>query len=191
MSSHTYCSIDLELAQPNTNPQVTDSHVDESKIIQMGWCIFTVTESGIDILRERSEFVNIGVPLSTFIKKLTGITDEQIAGGGTVDDAYRKLVSDVDEFNFSRSVLQWGAGDMECIREELVSEEWVFGQSGLNVKHLYQVYAQANHLPWRGGLKKTCNRLGLEWKKGKAHDALVDAINTAEVFSFIQKSMKG
>ena len=191
-----FCSLDLELEQPNTNPQTPDSQLSESRIIQMGYVIFEVIEGGIKIHRERSIFIDIGVPLSTYIKKLTGITDEQIRGGMALLEAYNVLLRDLEELPFKRSIVQWGGGDIEFIRQELdiyfPGTKWEFGQSGMNVKHMYQTWALANNAKWRGGLKKCLNVSGLMWDKsrGSSHDALADAVNTARMYGFIQGKLR-
>ena len=191
-------ALDLELEQPYTNQQTPDSKLDVSKIIQLGWVIF---DHDNNILKSQRIYVNIGVPLSEFIKGLTKITDEQIASGGSLLDAYSALIADQVEFNTIRVVRQWGGGDMEHLRIELDSEQlasemeahdykWQFGRSGMNVKHLYQTYALMNDMNTSGGLAKCMGRLDLPWEGRGKHDALLDAHNTARFYNLLASKMK-
>lgn len=51
-----------------------------------------------------------------------------------------------------------------------------------------QTYAEANDIPMSGGLKKSLGKCGLSFK-GKAHNALVDAYNTARIYNFLYKKL--
>lgn len=191
MSKQNLIAIDLELEQPYTNQQTPDSKLDKSKIIQLGWVVFNDKE----VLKEQREYVNIDVPLSQFIKDLTKITDDQIASGGTLNEAYAKLVEDQKEFNTSRVVRQWGGGDMEHLKMEIETEtvdapKWEFGRSGFNVKHLYQAYALENGLNTSGGLSKCMARCDLIWQGRGKHDALLDAHNTARFYNLLAGKLK-
>jgi len=192
-------ALDLELEQPYTNQQTPDSKLDRSKIIQFGWIVFTVENGEYNVLKSQRKYVNIGVPLSKFIKDLTRITDEQIESGGTLLSAYNDLVADQKDFNAIRVVRQWGGGDMEHMRMELDTEtvmspqdeyRWEFGRSGFNVKHLYQAYALANGLNTSGGLSKCMARCGLTWDGRGKHDALNDAMNTAKMYAHLENKLR-
>lgn len=184
-------ALDFELEQSYTNPQTPDSKLGLSKIIQFGWVVFTSEK----VLKSERRYVNIGVPLSKFIKDLTRITDDQIASGCTLEDAYADLVADREEFETSRIIRQWGGGDMEHLKMEIGTEtidppEWHFGHSGFNVKHMYQAYALANDLNPSGGLSKCLAKCGLIWEGQGKHDALLDAANTAHLYNFLEGTMK-
>ena len=84
----------------------------------------------------------------------------------------------------------WGAGDQNAILKELPKDyKWGFGRSSFNVKHLFQLWAEVNGINPSGGLKKSMNKIGLKFK-GSAHNALVDAENTAMVFLELSKRLK-
>ena len=186
-----HIALDLELEQPRSNPQTPDSIIDDAKIIQVGWVVFTCDPT-FKVLKMQSKIIDIGVPLSEFIQKLTGITNEKLKNGITLTEAYDALVSDMLEFKTLRVVKQWGGGDMDALRKELGdSVEWEFGHSGCNVKHQYQTYAEAKGLNRSGGLSKCMGRCGLYWLGQGKHDALYDALNTAKVYNFLYKSYKG
>lgn len=191
INTYTHIALDLELEQPKTRADTTDSHLEHEKIIQVGWTVFTIDP--LVILKKQSKFINIGVPLSAFIKKLTGITDKNISSGGTLTEAYDALVQDAIDFKTLRVVKQWGGGDMDCLKKELWLEDplfkWEFGRSGFNVKHVYQMYAEATGKNRSGGLKKSMRKCGLAFDGG-AHDASVDAYNTAKFYDFLLRSIK-
>lgn len=184
-----HCCIDLELEQPNTNHQTPDSKLDEEKIIQVGYVIYQL-EPEFKVVKKFSQFVNIGVKLSAFIKNLTKISDENIASGVTLNEIYEQLVIDQKNYKFSRVLKQWGGGDMNALKKELPDVKWEFGYSGCNIKHLYQIYAEANGLNTSGGLSKCMGRCGVTWEGKGKHDALIDALNTAKFHSFLYNKLK-
>lgn len=182
-----YISFDLELEQSFYNPQCPDSLLTEEKIIQLGYTIFN--DEG-EILKSSLYNINIGVPISTYIQKLTGITNEDIAAGTTIDAAYQAMTEDSSVVQTSRILLQWGGGDDILLKNSLsAAQKWVFGRSALNVKHLYRVYAEANGINPSGGLKKSMSRVGLRFT-GKAHNALTDAHNTGIMYLYLKNKFK-
>ena len=185
----THCCIDLELEQPKTNSQTPDSLLNEERIIQVGYVVYQL-EPEFKVIKKFSQFVNIGVPLSLFIKQLTGISDENIRSGVTLNEIYGQLVIDQKHYKFSRIIKQWGGGDMDCLKRELPEVKWEFGHSGCNIKHLYQIYAEANNLNTSGGLSKSMAKCGLVWEGRGKHDALVDALNTAKFHNFLYNKLK-
>jgi len=196
-----FIALDLELEQPRSRRETPDSKLDLEKIIQVGWCVFNVnSDSTISILLEQQFHVNIGVPLSKFIKKLTGIKDSDIASGTDLKHIHKELIKDVEKFKTNRAIRQWGGGDMQALQTELENEtvwthqewakyKWGLGRSGYNVKHLFQSYAIANNIKHSGGLKKSLHKMGLKFE-GKAHNALTDAINTARIYGVLHNKLK-
>lgn len=180
-------SLDLELERPNSENQCKDSQLTEERIIQVGYVIFDDITG--EHLKEVCREVNIRVPLSSFIKKLTGISDEQISNGTDLHNIITELHKDRSQFDASRKLLTWGSGDQECILKELVRFDWKFGRSALNVKHLFQTWAEANDISSSGGLKKSMNKIGIKFE-GTAHNALTDAINTAKIFMVLKNKLK-
>lgn len=188
--STLHCCIDLELEQPKTNHQTPDSLLDEEAIIQVGYVIYKL-EPEFEIVQKVSRFINIGVPLSGFIKQLTGISDEDVASGTNLENVYGEMVALQKLYGFSRIIKQWGGGDMSCLKKELGDNlTWEFGYSGCNIKHLYQIYAEANNLSTSGGLAKCLARCGLKWQGRGKHNALTDAINTAYMHDFLYRKIK-
>lgn len=187
-NKEVHIAFDLELEQPKTNSQTPDSKLDKERIIQIGWCVFSCDP--FEIVATKEYNINVGVPLSAFIKNLTGISDADIKNGVSLLFAYSELYSDIQNFKASRVLKQWGGGDQDCLRAELpVNLEWAFGRSAYNVKHLYQTFAEARGLNRSGGLKKSMRRCNLSFE-GRAHGALADAINTARFYNYLMTEFK-
>lgn len=185
-----HCAIDLELEQPNTRHDCRDSHISDSpKIIQLGYVIYGL-EPEFEIIQMSSYFINIGVPICSFIKKLTGISDEDIASGISINDAYDCLHSDVKKHKCSRILKQWGTGDDVAIRNEITNKPWAFGYGACNIKHIFQIYAESNSMNTSGGLNKSLKKCGLDWEGGKQHNAMYDALNTARMHNFLYNKLK-
>jgi inhibitor of KinA sporulation pathway (predicted exonuclease) len=181
-------SLDLELEQPKSNTQTPDSLLDVEKIIQVGYVVFD-DQTG-EIIKEVCKEVNIFVPLSNFIKKLTGISNKQISDGTDLVSIIDGLKQDCLDYKCSRKILTWGAGDQECIVRELPGDyQWIFGRSAFNVKHLYQLYRETNGKNPSGGLSKSMKNMGINFK-GSAHNALADAINTATIFMALKDKLR-
>lgn len=190
MKEKYHCCIDLELEQPCTNHQTPDSMLNKEKIIQVGYVIYTL-EPEFKIVEKVCDYIFIGdIKLSQFIKNLTGISDDDLKNGISLEDSYKKLVELQKKYNFSRVIKQWGGGDMSCLKKELPDVKWEFGYSGMNIKHLYQIYAEANGLNVSGGLSRSMRRCGLKWEGRGKHDALIDALNTARFHNFLYKKLK-
>jgi len=183
-----HIAFDLELERPNTESEASDSLLTEERIIQLGYVVFSVDP--FRVYCQNSIVVNPGVSkLSGFIKKLTGITDLDIQNGVPLEYAVDTLLYDATRFETYRVLKQWGGGDQDCLKQEVGNKMDYFGRSGCNVKHLYQIYAEANGLNRSGGLKKCLRRCGLEWE-GKAHNAMYDALNTAKMYDFLVNKMR-
>jgi inhibitor of KinA sporulation pathway (predicted exonuclease) len=184
-----YIAFDLELEQPKTNPQASDSLLDEEQIIQIGWCVYSVNP--FTIIDTNKQYINIGVPLSKFITKLTKITNSDLKLYGiNLNEAYNLLVSDMKSYKTARGLIQWGGADQDCLRKELPEDiNWQFGYSGVNIKHVFQIWARANNINPSGGLSKSLNKCGLKWDGGHKHDALNDAINTARMHDFLYRKL--
>ena len=178
---------DLELEQPKTNKQTPDSVLDAEQIIQLGYCVL---DPNGNIIHSACHTINIGVPISAFIQNLTGIKNKDIESGTMLGYACAELLKCVDLYDCNRIPLQWGGGDYETLAKEYPPIRSVFGRSALNVKHLYQVWAEVNGINSSGGLAKSLNRVGIGWGGGSKHNAEADAINTARMFHKLRTKLK-
>jgi inhibitor of KinA sporulation pathway (predicted exonuclease) len=179
-------SLDLELEQPRSE-EIPDSLTDEERIIQVGWVVFDPLEFKVhETVVHHTDYLHTHGSVSDYIRTLTHITDEDMRNGIPLEEIYEVLVECRETYDTSRIVCQWGSGDMECLRRELPEDTtWEFGHGGLNVKHMYMSYAGAMDMQARGGLSKSMARLGLSWSGGPKHQAHVDALNTAKVYSHL------
>jgi len=167
-----YIAIDLEMNMPS------------EKIIQLGYVIFNPLRD--DRMIKRCIDIKIDEPITPYITDLTGITQDQNDRGVTMRVAMEVLKKDIVDYNPRLHVLEWGNGDSRLLH--LQSGEQVF-KAPVNVKALYQTYALYSGLSIVAGLKKSMDYLGMEFK-GRPHNALDDAHNTALLFLEIGKRIR-
>jgi inhibitor of KinA sporulation pathway (predicted exonuclease) len=192
-----FIAIDLEIEQPFTRPDTTDSKTDIAKLIQIGIVVFEIAEAEPTILHSETMNISYSEPLSQFIKTLTSITDED------VNDSVLHAIHGVErirelqqQYDTSRQIVEWGSGDVTFLLEEAgISQEtfnsvYGFARSTINTKVVYQLYAMMNGKKRQGGLSTSMAKVGLQFKgtryngknKGK-HWAEADALNTARIFN--------
>jgi DNA polymerase III epsilon subunit-like protein len=185
---YLFTSLDLELNQPS------------DKIIQIGAVKFNLLTG--QIYDKLKTYVKIDEKLCTdesicHIPKLTGITDEILEEKGIdLISAYRELREFHNkpvEINgeLETAMLNpfvWGGDDSRCIREQVQAagyefsnkNHYCFGHRFFDVKTIFQLLQIANHESLKGGLKKACQKWDVKFE-GRAHDATVDAYNTAKL----------
>lgn len=174
-----FTALDLEMAQPS------------EKIIQIGACIGNISTG--EIIEKLSVIVNPNEQLSDFIIGLTGITQEQVDNGVSLEEAYLKF-KEMHVRNGSHPMLiQWGGGDEWKLKSDLFQagmnkEHWVFGRTTMNVKNVYQSYCLANGIKMQSGLAKSMTKLGLKFS-GRKHNAEDDSINTLKIFMELLKKL--
>jgi inhibitor of KinA sporulation pathway (predicted exonuclease) len=179
--------LDLELNKLN------DEGVgDTTDIIQIGAVILNVESK--QIIGRYESFIKLKTPLTTgelrlskYITTLTGIADNDIARGKSLQDAYLELCDFCNKYNASRIAATWGGGDLNELRKQLglVDHPWHFSKyestNFFDVKKLYQSYRIKCGLNISGGLRTAMKFLNLKFN-GRAHNALADAENTAYVW---------
>jgi inhibitor of KinA sporulation pathway (predicted exonuclease) len=163
-------SFDLELNQDPAG----------AKIIEIGAC--TGNSKTGEIFEAYSAFVNPNEKLVDTIVQLTGITQEQVDEGGTLEEAFLGLKALASRHECLTMPLVWGGGDGYVLRKELPRHvEWPFGRRELDVKAVFQAYQMAKGEKLQAGLAKAMTRLDLNFK-GKKHRAIDDAINTFIIY---------
>lgn len=176
-------SLDIELNQLNT-----------PKTIEIGAVVFKSTSG--EIVQTFHTYVNPGEPITEFITGLTGITDVMVAGAPSITEAYYLLKNFHKKNKCFRNPILWGSGtrnDSSTIHEESGVEERNFmGFRVIDAKTLYQSYKIMTNDTVRGGLKSSCEKLGLGWSSvyGKEHRALPDALNTAIIWHHLASKMR-
>ncbi len=191
------CSIDLELNMPGQL----------DRIIQIGYVIGNVLTGEIFVSRRIYVELPPDEMLQPFIEQLTGIKAEQLTfAGGALSfiQAYAQILADVTEWTETKTgkawmpLIQWGGGDDRLIKKNVEDDlhwrkspvDWPFGRSSWDVKKHVQSYLIAHGLRMQGGLKKSCNKLGVRFN-GPAHDALNDAKATFDIYVQVLKIFKG
>lgn len=175
-----FTAIDLELAQPS------------NKIISIGYCIGNIKTK--EILASDDLFVMIDEPLTDYIIKLTGITDEKLANEGEpLLVQYEKLRSTHIAFDSFINCLTWGGGDTQFLGEQLkasgVDFKWCFGRRWIDVKTIYIGHCLANGFMGKGGLANSMKKMGLKFS-GQKHSSKDDAINTFLFFCHLLERLK-
>lgn len=160
-------SLDLELNQPSR------------RIIQLGYVIGNINNGRI--FSERSLIINPHEKLGVIedgrtITELTGITQDQVDNGMSLIEAYEIMCDDIRKYNPTRTPVQWGMGDSECIMRELGLnwDTFIFRKRTFDVKALYQIYRLFNNQSVAAGLESAMKSLDLPTNY-RYHNALEDA----------------
>lgn len=194
-----FIAIDLEIEQPNTKHQTADSETNVEKLIQVGLVVFELAADSPQVLESATLFVNYPGKLSSFIKTLTSITDEQVNTSTTnvmsVLSEIRKLR---EKYDTSRQLVEWGSGDVAFLQQQsgLSADDFRsftgLARATINAKVLFQLYALKAGIKPQGGLGKSLRKVGLKFQATKydgkqygAHWAESDALNTAVIFNFV------
>lgn len=186
---HNFMALDLELNQAGV-----------PKIIQVGVCVGNLRTG--EILETAGFYVNPHEALTPFIIDLTGITQEQVDGGGTIVDAYNGMRALAAKYNAQTQgrVLTWGQGDVHEFKEELhksfvyngteqIDSGEFFGRRYIDVKTLHQMWMFSQNKSMQGGLAKSMTKLGLAFD-GRKHQAPDDAKNTFRIGAALLKKFR-
>ena len=165
--SKIYVAIDLEMAQPS------------GKIIQIGAAAGDIEKK--TVIDSLSVFINPEEELTDFIKKLTGISQDDVDGGVDLVTGYSRLTEFVKKHGASPMLLEWGQGDCRALKQQLGPTKWELGRTSMNVKNIHQFQQLQKSEKIQGGLAKALLRNGLNFD-GKKHNAEDDAKNTLLVF---------
>jgi inhibitor of KinA sporulation pathway (predicted exonuclease) len=169
-------ALDIEFNQPS------------KAIIQIGVAVFNV-ESGA-ILATGRYYINPNETLNPFIIDLCGISQEQVNSGMTVDEAYILIKLMYEDYNCDLNLVTWGGGDSDAFKAAVAPElGWRYGRRWQDAKTLYQAYMLSKGAKVQAGLAKALTRLGGAFK-GRKHDAMDDAINTAVIYCKLIKLFK-
>ena len=174
-----FMALDLELNQNETG----------AKIIQIGAVVGNITTG--EILETLSLYINPHEELKPFIINLTGITQEMVDSGLTLENAYSQLKEAHERHKCFINPVTWGQGDVEALHRQLRSENptfqnFTFGRRIIDIKTLFVSWRIANREQIQGGLARSLTKLGLRFE-GRKHSAESDALNTFILF----KSMLG
>jgi inhibitor of KinA sporulation pathway (predicted exonuclease) len=175
MRDQNYLAIDLELNNKN------DGTV--PRIIQVGASIGSPLRP--DEFSTYSWYLDPEEPITPFISKLTGITDETIREKAVshqhVADELGKIIGLCEPFV---NPVTWGQGDADELKTEF-RDRGVdfphFGRRILDVKTIYVFQQIVNGKTPSGGLRKSMMQYGMKFL-GESHRADNDALNTLRFF---------
>lgn len=155
-------------------------------IIQVGVIVGNLKTG--EILKEYCEHINIGKPISEYIRKLTGIKQEDIDNGKSLMQIYQDLKDLHKEYDCFRNCLTWGGGDSESLRNNLNldDEMFLFGRRWIDVKTLFVSLMFAQDKSHQAGLAKALLRMNLQFK-GRKHNSKDDALNTFLIYRELLK----
>jgi len=177
MTDLNFFSLDLENNQPTNT------------IIQTGYVIGNL-DSGI--VHERiCRNVRVGEKIDERITKLTGISQEDVDSGISLNEAYEEMRALHGHYKCFRNPITWGGGDSLSLRNalKLDDENFLFGRRWLDAKTLFVSYCFANNIKHQSGLAKSLRRFGLNFE-GRKHNALDDAYNTFVIYRTLLEKMK-
>lgn len=166
-------SLDLELNK------------DPVEIIQLGMCVGE-TDTG-EILETVGCFIKISTPVHPYIETLTGITDADLATGGTIADALASMTALKNRHDCYCNSLQWGGGDTDALKNAVVASGawtvgcWPFGHRYIDAKTVFQTWQLANGQKMQAGLAKSLGKVGLKFE-GRKHNAIDDSVNTFRIY---------
>jgi inhibitor of KinA sporulation pathway (predicted exonuclease) len=172
-----FISLDLEMNKPSDS------------IIEVGFCVGDLNTKSI--LEKRSYIINCKEDINPYITELTGITQDQVNNGTTLQEAYEEIKKLHNQYDCFKNYVQWGHGDSEKLKQDLGLNGEVFsgGRRTIDVKTLFQSYRLANQLPIQGGLARSMTKMGLKFQ-GRKHSGVDDSINTFYMFCSILEKMK-
>jgi inhibitor of KinA sporulation pathway (predicted exonuclease) len=183
-----FISIDLELnnKQDGTTP----------KIIQVGVSIGSPVRP--DDIKTFSWYLDPQEPITPFITKLTGITDEIIKEKSVSHETVAEELGALININkcFVNPIV-WGGGgegnDATELKDEFRERNIdfpFFGRRVVDVKTLYVFNQMVQGKSPSGGLRKSMISYGLTFE-GQSHRAEIDALNTLRFFFyFLEKQRK-
>lgn len=192
-----WTAFDLELNQPS------------NKIIQIGAVKFNIETE--ELYGRFNALVKIDEPLQrdpaiVDIIALTGITEERLEKDGmSLLEAYKGLskfhratvtINGKEEAGMVNPIV-WGGGDSRTLKEQVGNlitswdnyDYYCFGNREIDIKSFHQMLQIANNRPFAGGLSRSFHKWGGQFK-GRAHDAEIDAFNTAMFACLIFKKLK-
>lgn len=179
-----YFALDLELNNKN------DGTV--PKIIEVGLAIGSPARS--TPIRTFSWYLDPQEPITPFITKLTGITDETIQEKAVTHETVAEQLGALLNVNecFANPVT-WGQGDADELKAEFKERNIdfpFFGRRIFDVKTLYVFQQMVEGKAPSGGLRKSMISYGLNFF-GTPHNAADDALNTLHFFFyFLERQRK-
>lgn len=191
----------LDVISNEENIMVLDAEYNQPsrKTIQIGAAAYNPRNAAL--VGQFEVFVNPGEPITEEMTRLTGITDQDVANGLTISQAYEELNKFHAKHKCFRNPLVWGSGyrndSLHIYQEHRESLGLEFdkdiqqtanfmGFRIIDVKTIYQSVRIFENTSYAGGLKDCMKRLGMQFE-GEEHRALTDAMNTFRVWYHLMR----
>jgi inhibitor of KinA sporulation pathway (predicted exonuclease) len=182
-------SIDAEYNQPSTKTIQIGAGIYDA---QSGQLIekFEVYVNPYEPISRGTPGVDPRLPEGVDIVALTGITDADVSGGMSIQEAYSELKRFHEKHKPFKNPLVWGSGvrndSHHIYLESGTKEDNFMGFRVLDVKSIYQSLRIHRNEEIKGGLEKACNVAGIGFE-GTKHTAFADAHNTFRLWFHLMK----
>ena len=165
------------------------------KLIEVGAVVFLPDGKLLDAA---SWLVDPKEPISEEITQLTSINGNDILMNSISHSEAATKVSQLKaKWSANPIPIVWGAGKSNDIRRiyDGSGVQSPFAERIIDVKGIYQMLANSQNAGMRQkvGLESAIKNVGLQWDYtyGPPHRALADQLNTAKMYQFLSKCMKG
>jgi len=180
-----FWGLDLEMEQPS------------NEILSIGVSIWVPNSDGTFKTNTMDFLITPSQPVSEFIQKLTGLTDDQFNWTIPREECFsifanvmhqNQELAESNGFKWHREPITWGAGDLHLLREQLPKLEKLnfMGRRFIDVKSmcmLERVY-EGKSISGKMSLRSGLSQYDLNFQ-GAAHNSSVDAYNTMALFHAI------
>jgi inhibitor of KinA sporulation pathway (predicted exonuclease) len=157
-------------------------------LIQLaGVCIDLTSEKTLAVF---DQFANPNEPLTEFITELTGIKQHEVDGAQQCSEVLTNFWKWTDDMG-CKNICSWGTDHFYIIEESKKNQvRYPDKMRFLNLKEMATLLRTAfSQSKQTGGLKKTMELFDIKFE-GRAHNALIDAQNTASLMLFFRNSFK-
>ncbi len=178
-----YVIIDLEMARVH-NKEKKEAFGHDSELIQIG-AVGLSEDFEVEDTFMTYVHPEFGI-IDKFIKRLTGITNEDVKDAPHADEALKAFMNWVPE---GAVIVSWSMSDMAQLKREIEGKN-------IDLPHMCNYYAswvdcqesfsEKIHDKRNYKLKDALDICGIEYIE-KYHDALADAINTGKLFKRIME----
>lgn len=133
------------------------------------------------IVKEYNRFVKpIYCKLTPFITKLTGITQDKLDNGTTIQEVINELKELTDNFN-NCTFSTWSESDLSELRVESKVKGVDIEILENSFEDIQRIFCDKLNYERQVGLKTAIDLMGMDFE-GSEHSALDDAKNTARVY---------
>jgi ERI1 exoribonuclease 2 len=161
--------------------------------------IFEIIEIGAVLLDENNkqiaEYISYVKPeycrLSKKITKITGITEDKLENAPKVTEALKGLTDIVRDVN-NTTLYTWSDTDIITMKKEIFTKDIHNSDLDTLIKNFVDLQKEFDTtigLNKQSNLEKALNLIGIDFE-GTAHDALVDAKNTAKIYTSLLDDAK-